>query len=490
MIMGYELDKLISKEDESYEESISKDPHDSLTWLSYYKFKVNSLFDTKLCILYRAVHAAPKSKELWGYLIELVLEASAHPDSVIKVFEKSLVHLPKDKSIWMQYLQYLLEQQPHSITKIRRTFNECLRNLPIADHKDIWPMYLEFADHVGGPTGVKTYLKYMEYLDPSVVKGETSGGMNLTEVIEKLREFGDVKEVTKLYKKIIDHPNDYLNLPSSIVQNLFEYIDLLIETPPRDDVFEGVIARAIIDYPDQLGRLYIKLTDFFKKQNNIEKVRHYYNKGISECVTLQDFVLIYDSYLEFEEGQLVKLTEKDPEAEILPAYMDEFESLIDGRRMLINDTLLRQNINNLDAWFARFELVKGDLNKLIKTLTEAIQSINPLKVTTVKDHKLSEIWGRYIEIYASRQDYKTANLIYSKAVLSQYEHPDELADLYINWCEMLLGCDEFPETQPVEILKEVLEKHYDETNRSVQNKLIKSKKLQEFYNDLVESFKM
>lgn len=494
--MEFDLNKLISKEDISYEESISRDPNDVSTWISYYKFKINSLLENKLFIAFRAVKAIPNSKKLWENLIELILqEPNIHPNSVNEVFENCLINLRKEKSIWLQYIQYLKSQQSYDITKIRRTFNQCLQNLPIIEHKDIWPIYLEFADFIGGLTGVKIYLKYKDYLDPSALKGEVPNEMNLNNIIDKLREFGDIIESRKLYQQILENSNEYLNLPKSIVQNLFEYIDILIELPPRDDdddddVFEDIIECAMIDYPDQLGRLYLKVTEFFIKRNNIEKIRYYYNRGIKECKTLSDFVLIYDKYLEFEENQLIEDSNKEIKLDILLFRMDRFEELIDKRKMLINDALLRQNINNLDTWFTRFELVKDDLNKLIQTLTDAIRSINPLKVTTVKDYKLSQIWEKYIDIYASRKDYKTADIIYSKAVLSQFKDPDELAELYINWSEMLLGCDEFPENQAIEILQDLLEKQYDENNKTVQNKVIKSKKLREFYNDLIESFKL
>ena len=43
----------------------------------------------------------------------------------------------------------------------------------------------------------------MEYLDPSVIKGEISGEMNLIEIIEKIREFGDIQESRKLYQKYL-----------------------------------------------------------------------------------------------------------------------------------------------------------------------------------------------------------------------------------------------------------------------------------------------
>ena len=84
--MKFDLDKLISKEDISYEESISREPHNISTWLSYYNFKINALFDNRLFILYRAVSVVPDSKELWKNLLELILQEGhdIHPNSIKK----------------------------------------------------------------------------------------------------------------------------------------------------------------------------------------------------------------------------------------------------------------------------------------------------------------------------------------------------------------------------------------------------------------------
>lgn len=77
------------------------------------------------------------------------------------VFERSLQLLNRAPILWIKYLEFLVETQPYEITLLRRKFNECLYNLPISQHHLIWPLYIRFADDVGGMTGVKVYLKYL-----------------------------------------------------------------------------------------------------------------------------------------------------------------------------------------------------------------------------------------------------------------------------------------------------------------------------------------
>ena len=521
--MTLDLDKLIADEDISYEESISKDPTNISTWISYYNFKSNATSTTslynKLFILYRSVKSNPTSIELWQLLIDLVLleQSQIQSSTIIEVFETALISLLTNHEIWIQFFKFLLSTTTiddscgiNKVTYIRRMFNNCLQSLPLVDHKMIWPIYLQFADTIGGITAIKIYLKYKQYLPQSILQGkedinkQKNYGMNLQEIIDKLREFGDVENVMKLYYEIINNPNNYKQLPQPIVYYLFQYIDLLISSLKSTDnkYFEDLLTKSLYQYPDQLGKLYIKATKYFKSRGDIEKTRYYYNQGIKNCCTVKDFTMIYDSYLQFEENQVTKLTEKlDPESEseILSLYLDDFEKLINDRKILLNDMKLRQNINDLDTWFERFEIIEtqDDLNLLIQTLTQALKSINPLKVTTTtttaKNLKLSGIWLKYVDIYSSRGDFQTADLIFSKSVLSQYNDPDELAELYINWSEMILGCDKFPETKAIEILDDILYREYSDINytdntKPVQQRIIKSIKLWNFYIDLLETF--
>ena len=51
-------------------------------------------------------------------------------------------------------------------------FNNCLKSIPLVDHILIWPLYLQFADTIGGITAVKIYLKYKQFLPLSILQGK------------------------------------------------------------------------------------------------------------------------------------------------------------------------------------------------------------------------------------------------------------------------------------------------------------------------------
>lgn len=516
MLEIYDIDKLIQDVDIPFEEAISKDPTNLKHWQDYLDHIANQphppiashWFQKHVFILHRATTALPHSKQLWNtYLTYLVdhsrqLNYTSHKCQFLninKIFERAILNLPESIDIWKSYLQFLLQTQSNEITHIRRTINKCLRCLPLNQHYQIWPMYLAFADRVGGLTAIKIYSKYIQYLDPQELTGKHESGMNLEDIIYKFIEFGaDDEIVIEMYQRILTKPDEYLSLPKSVVQYLFEYIDILMESSVPDLYFEDIIRRSISQYPDQVGKLYLKLTTFYRNRTNAEKVRYYYNKALKECLTVHDFTMIYDQYTEFEEQELNSLAmtlENDPSlASLFDFKMNKLEKLINNRELLLNDMMLRQNINNLDVWFTRFDIFKDDLTNLIKTYNDALKSINPLKVTTSSNHKLNQIWIRYASAYSTNGDYRTANFIYSKSILSQFNHPDELAELYINWCEMLLAAPDFKPERSIEILDEVLYREYTvpieytDSSIPVQKRITKSPKLWSFYIDLLESF--
>ncbi|EGW35761.1 uncharacterized protein SPAPADRAFT_132070 [Spathaspora passalidarum NRRL Y-27907] len=498
--MIFKLEDLIQEGDIPYEESIAKDPTNITNWTTYLEFKSRSSFHNKAFILHRATSAIADSEELWQLYLDLLIEHIHDNLSVLtdrqyehlnSVFNKAVQCCSASVPLWKCYLEMLLETQIPKVTYIRRTFNGCLRSLPLKAHGQVWPLYLSFADRIGGMTAVKIYTKYVQYLDPSALKGTKEGGTSFDDIISKLTEFGEVDKTVGIYEQILSHPDEYTTLGKSPVQYLFEYIDLLLHFPTEPLFFDKIISDSIKSYPDQIGKLYLKSVEFFKQKHDVEKVRYYYDNGIKTCLTSQDFVALYDEYTEFEESELAKVSKEDPT--LVNFKLDKFEKLLDDREILFNDMKLRQNIHNLDVWFDRFDIYKNNLGKLLQTYTDALKSINPLKVVST-NHKLCEIWIQYASIYSNNKDYKTADFIYSKSITSQFLHPDELAEIYIQWCEMVLGTDQFPETYAIEILDSVMYREYDEdfqytdSTITVQKRIVKSRKLWNFYIDLLESF--
>ncbi|CUM46449.1 Pre-mRNA-splicing factor SYF1 [Debaryomyces fabryi] len=526
----WDIGELVKEEDIPYEQELAKNPNDLSNWLRYYRFKSSAsscTFRSRVFILERAVKQLPRSYKLWMLYIDIVLQEMQNSNSykskseivqVNVIFERSLQLLNRAPMLWIKYLDFLVEKQPYEITLLRRKFNECLYNLPISQHHLIWPLYIRFADDVGGMTGVKVYLKYLQYATPESLQGlnnEQEGELGITvdDIISKLIEFGDVKEASNLFQHILQHTDKFIGLSKSPLQLWVEYIDLLVNSVSKnkrgtvnynelDYFFEKLIKDGLQKFPDQIGKFYLKLTFYFIKRKNLFKARYYFDEGLKTCVSVKDFTMIFDSYTEFEENILSNMSEKlerlGEDSDLnneLDMRMIAFEKLINDRPHLLNDMMLRQDVNNLDEWFKKIELFKEEknINMMLDTYAAALRTINPLKAHSFSNNKentLPNLWVNYANVYASQNDVKTANLIFSKSVKSQFQSPDDLATLYIEWSELFVKHND--DKKAIEIIEnictsELVKFDYSDPSIDIHIRVRKSIKIWSFYLDLLES---
>lgn len=154
-------------------------------------------FDEKVFILKRAVQQLPRSYKLWKFLLDLkvarvlVVQENANLDNNNQVahhkdfplnhpewqlinglFESCLVLCNKFPLIWIAYCQFLT-RQPSRITFTRRAFDRALKALPVTQHKELWEIYLEWAERTGGDTTVRVWRRFLK-IQPS--QGEFSCG--------------------------------------------------------------------------------------------------------------------------------------------------------------------------------------------------------------------------------------------------------------------------------------------------------------------------
>ncbi|KAG5420130.1 SYF1 [Candida metapsilosis] len=501
-----DIEEIVKDEDLAYETALAKDNKDIQTWELYFESKLNDPFPVKLSLISRAVKAVPESEELWIYYLNLIdtnYELML-VDEVKGVLDQCLTTQSKSLIIWLKIFEILIEHAIDQVTYIRHKFNQCLQSISVQEHYKIWVIFIKFGDVIGGPTGVEIYSRLMKFINPRVLKGAevaTPDELNLTilDFIDKFAELGGNEHVLKLYAKIVQS-NEYTNLPKSQVQILFEYLDLLIENSVKEKEFELQVNNAMKKYPDQITNLQLKLIRFYKskKGDYIEKVRGIYQTSLKDCKTVYDFEKVYNEFTKFEEQDIQSYLDSNtnPNTTVLSQKLSTLEKLLNDRKLLINDLQLRLDINNVDYWFNRFDIYQTQLPTLIQTIANAIKSINPLKIPRTCQHKLYEIWIKYAQIYSSSSDFKTADFIYGKSVQSQYPHPNELAELYINWSEMRLGNDYFKESDAIEVLEDILyretgndvEINYSDSSIPVQKRIRKSIQLWDFYLDLVESF--
>ncbi|GIJ86126.1 pre-mRNA-splicing factor syf1 [Aspergillus pseudoviridinutans] len=493
---------LIADQDTVYEQDLLRAPGSIKPWLAYIEYKQqNGTLYEQAFVMERACKQLPRSYKLWKMYLEFRMNhlrgrnATKYRGEYQKVntlFERALILLNKMPKIWEMYLSFLL-QQP-LVTQTRRTFDRALRALPITQHNRIWKLYKAFARSASGQTAVKIWARYMQ-IHPE----------NAEEYIELLVELGQYTEAVKRYMEILDNPRFQSKRGKSNFQLWTEMVDLLvskakqIQTGPQVGIDVDAILRSGIDrFADQRGKLWAGLATYWITKGNFEKARDVFEEGITTVMTVRDFTLIFDSYVEFEESIIGSLMEAaaaradkgdvDEEADFdLDLRMLRFEQLMDRRPFLVNDVLLRQNPNNVIEWEKRVALWGDNKEEIVNTYTAAIAAINPKKA----HGKFSELWVNYAKFYESGGDLDTARVIFDKAVKVPFKSVAELAETWCEWAEMELRSENFDKAVDImakatQAPKKSTVDYFDET-LSPQQRVHKSWKLWSFYVDLVES---
>ena len=408
------------------------------------------------------------------------------------LFERALILLNKMPRIWEIYLKFLLLQP--IITLTRRTFDRALRALPITQHNRIWALYRPFANSASGQTAIKIWRRYMQ------IHPEDAEDFN-----ELLIEMGHYTEAVKQYMTILNNPKFRSKNGKGEYQLWSEMVDLLVihakEVETGDEVgidVERIIRSGIERFADQRGKLWSGLATYWITRGSFEKARDVFEEGITTVMTVRDFTLVFEAYVEFEEtitGQLMEeaaaRSEKgvvDENADFdLDIRMMRFEQLMDRRPFLINDVLLRQNPNNVSEWNVRIGLWGDKKQEVVQTYTNAIAAIQPKKAVG----RFHELWAGYAKFYEHGEDIQSARTILEKAVKVPFKSVAELADMWIEWAEMELRNENFNEAvkimaKAVQAPKRSTVDYFDET-LSPQQRVHKSWKLWAFYIDLVES---
>ncbi|KAI1915093.1 pre-mRNA-splicing factor syf1 [Ophidiomyces ophidiicola] len=493
---------LISTEDTVYEQDVLRNPGSITPWLSYIEFKQqNGTAYEQAFVMERACKHLPRSYKLWKMYLEFRIKhlkgrnPAVHQLEYLKVnalFERAVVLLNKMPRIWEIYLSFLLEQP--LVTQCRRTFDRALRALPITQHNRIWKLYKAFAVSASGETAVKIWNRYMQ-VHPE----------NAEDYINILVEMKQYTEAVRRYIEILDNTRFQSKNGKSQFQLWMEMLELLIshakevETGPHSGIDVEAIIRSGVDrFPDQRGRLWVGLATYWITRGDFEKARDIFEDGVTTVMTVRDFTMIFDSYVEFEESIIGTLMEAaadrldeskiDENADFdLDLRMMRFEQLMDRRPFLLNDVLLRQNPNNVIEWSKRVALWGDNNEEVVRTYAASMAAINPRKA----HGKFHELWVNFAKFYEKGGDLDTARIIFDKAVKVPFKSVEELAETWCEWAEMELRSENFDRAVSIMAKATLAPKRstvdYFDDKLTPQQRIHKSWKVWSFYVDLVES---
>jgi len=517
-----------SDDDFVYEQDIQRNPGSTKPWLAYIDFKVqHGNLHEQAFVMERACLQLPRSYKLWK-MVSRVLEKkkirrpavwdetkltscqqylqfrtrhvsklnaatyAAEYRKVNSLFERALILLNKMPRIWEMYLKFLMLQP--LVTTTRRTFDRALRALPITQHNRIWALYRPFANSAAGETAVRIWRRYMQ-VHPE----------DAEDFIELLTETGLYTEAVRKYIDLLNNPRFQSKHGKGHYELWSEMVDLLvdhaseIETGHETNIdVERIIRSGIERFSDQRGKLWVGLATYWIRRGSFERARDVFEEAITTVMTVRDFTMVFDSYIEFEESVIGALMEMaaargekgvvDEAADFdLDIRMMRFEHLMDRRPFLLNDVLLRQNPNNVSEWEKRVGLWGDNKQEVVNTYTDAIAAIQPKKAVGA----FHQLWANYAKFYERGGDLRNARIIMEKAIKVPFKSVAELADMWIEWAEMELRSENFDEAvrimaKAVQAPKRSTVDYFDET-LSPQQRVHKSWKLWSFYVDLVES---
>ncbi|KAI8318702.1 pre-mRNA-splicing factor SYF1 [Martensiomyces pterosporus] len=457
------MDIDITDDDLRFEEEVMREPYKLRGWLRYLDHKGDGPARTLTILYERAVKNLPGSYKLWRrYLLHrrklvMGLNPIAHAEEYRKAtlcFERALLLLHKMPRIWLDYLHFLAKQPDPTAT--RRGFDRALRALPVTQHDRIWPLYLKFARRVGGVAADRVYARYL-----NMWPGQSEGWIDWCVESQRWREAAE-----RLVAVLDD--TGFKSPRGTTTFQLWKQLAAIMRNRPGETKglrVEAILRDGISRFSDQVGELWAALASHFIALGNLEQARDVYEEAVASVGTVRDFSLVFDAYAEFEESAI----SAEMEAEVNEAATSDrgflniaagrqarldlrllrFERLMDRRPFLVNDVVLRQNPDNVQAWLKRVQLWEERRDgaqteedrqlaeaKVVETFDEAVKRVVPYKANS---GTVAEIWLAYARHYVDQPDQMRAVL--DRAVMAPYKTVAELADVYVAYAESELACD-------------------------------------------------
>lgn len=471
------VDSLVSPDHLHFEHSLLKDPDNESLWLDYVELLHGDLLKSQF-VLDRAVTRLPASTLLWNAYF-LLPWTSQESDKLLSIYKRALVVLGSSPSIWMRYLTLVKESGDE--TNAKRAFDSALFHLDSQYHGPVWKLYLAFADTLGGQLAAKIYHRY------SFVCGDFCDGpvVCIDEVALKLAQQGEFELAGNTFSSLWTTNKPLSQMLSLAVSDYCEVLQSS-ENFKDDGSFGSIIHDAAEMFPDLKSDFYLKLAQYYASRGKEESALYSFNLGLKASTTVKQVTVVFDNLSEYLEKTISE--QKDPDTH-RNHHLDIYEKLLKDRPLYINDVKLKQDINLVDYWLERIELFLNMDRKaeMLNTYVKAITSINPLKSKSLNGGTLATIWIQYANVYIAQGDFDTANIIFSRAIKSQFKTVDELVDIHISWAEVMLErSDEDALNHIMELLRGSADVNDDEQNE-LQYQLARSPKLWEFRLDLLKA---
>ena len=476
-----------------------QNPYNFKSWWDTLSSSREAPFSIRKKIYQVSLHYLPGSYKLWYNYLKEEREyvqsnyniPNKHYDEVNMIHEQALIYMMKMPIIWINYIQFMMEQ--NSITKTKIIFNKALQSIPITQHKKLWDIYIPWIESLSGchRTKIEIFKRYVQF-NPDYKEKFINYLIGIKEFNLAIYLIIEILNEENFYSKENKSQYYYWIMLCQIINNYPE--DINLSKYNKDLDVDKVIRHGIKKYTDEVGNLWVTLANYYIKMGLIEKAREIFEEALEKILTVRDFSLIFNAYLNFEQemmkqnlftnndldnnnllesinenkdNNLQSLELKELENALIDLNIEEIgkeennddikkneldkkdsqkdsnlkkfnfirvNNLLQRRPFLLNSTILRRNPNNVAEWLKRIELMKDKNDfKLIKNLYE--ESLNTIKINEAYGN-LSELYISYANFYEENKNIKKANEIYYKGCNLNFKKTDENVNLWCLWCEM------------------------------------------------------
>ena len=283
-----------------------QNPYNFKSWWDTLSSSKEAPFSIRKKIYQVSLHYLPGSYKIWYHYLQEEREyvkknytlPNVHYEEVNKIHEQALIYMLKMPMIWVCYIQFLMEQ--NLVTKTRMVFNKSLQMLPITQHNKIWEIVIPWAESLSGCHKskidiFKRYLKYnADYKEKFIhyLVGIKEFNFAIELIIEILNDenFFSKENKSQYY---------YWIMICQIINNYPELIN--INKEDKNINVDKLIRHGIKKYTDEVGNLWVTLANYYIKIGYIDKAREIFEEALEKVLTVRDFSLVFNSYLNFEQ---------------------------------------------------------------------------------------------------------------------------------------------------------------------------------------------
>jgi pre-mRNA-splicing factor SYF1 len=484
-------------------------------WNHIHSFSDND-YVTRFQHYEKALTLLPRSYKLWfAYL----LERSAHLsiliipgndkkyDLLFHTFERSLIYLSQMPRLWIDYATVLLKCGRFS--RFRSVFDRCLQSLPLTQHSKIWMVIIPLMKKFLPVRLLLHFFRRYLCLNPSFREDDyipylKSLGYCYDEVAHELLQLLKENSTSNELTPVVSH-NYWMELCEIFANHALTFQKTTNFGRKTLIDVEAVIRDALTRFPDEAGRLWNYLAEFYIRCGKFDEASSVYEEAMNSVIFVRDFTLVFDSLIKIEESIVTAKMKFLEEAEVETADEDgdglheeeksehmndinlrlsKIENFMEKRPLLLNNVLIRQNPNNVAQWKKRFRLLSNNQENLqlaVFAFAEAVKTIDPSHAVG----KFSQIWIIWSRFYEKHGDVGNAKNVFAQAVPVPFKSVDELAEVYCAWVEFEIRQKNYEEA--LQIVRSALEKTRAKKSSPLHDRLQKNVRLWNLYLDLEES---